>query len=84
MNRRERFLSTPLHRLIMELVLERPEGAGESELLEALQKEGLDVSKGELYAELMKLELQGYVHVEPIGKELKIRASPKLSEVLGG
>ncbi|MCC6011190.1 MAG: helix-turn-helix domain-containing protein [Desulfurococcaceae archaeon] len=64
----------PLHRIILEVVFSRPEGLSESKLEEIVRKEyGVDITKSELYHTLMKLELQGLIQVETIGKEFLIK-----------
>lgn len=76
---------TPLFRAIVEIVIDRQEGVMESELSELLKKEySLEFTKADLYHELMKLELQGIIQVEQIGKELFIKLTPNYSQSLRG
>ncbi|MCC6040681.1 MAG: ArsR family transcriptional regulator [Desulfurococcaceae archaeon] len=73
-NRNSTWKYMPLHRIILEVVFSRSEGLSESKLEEIIRKEyGLDTTKSELYHTLMKLELQGLIHVESIGKEFLIK-----------
>lgn len=75
----EMWRKIPLSRAILEIVASKPEGVSESKLEMLLKKEyGLEVSKAEFYSTLMKLELQGLIYVESVGKELSIRPSPSL------
>ncbi len=64
----------PLHRIVLEIVFSRPEGLSESRLEEVIRKEyGVEVTKSELYHTLMKLELQGLIQVENLGREFLIK-----------
>jgi Fe2+ or Zn2+ uptake regulation protein len=73
---------TPLYRLILEIVIDHPEGVSESDLIDILKKEHeVDVGRAELYKALMKLELSGYIQVETVGKEFVIRLSPSFPEL---
>jgi len=64
----------PLHRIVLEIVFSRPEGLSESKLEEVIRKEyGMNITKSELYHTLMKLELQGLIQVETIGREFLIK-----------
>jgi len=64
----------PLHRAVLEIVLSKPEGITESKLVESLKKEyDVEPSRSELYQVLVKLELQGLISVEPVGKEFLIK-----------
>jgi Fe2+ or Zn2+ uptake regulation protein len=64
----------PLHRIILEIVFSRSEGLSESKLEDIMKKEyGVEVTKSELYHALMKLELQGLIQVETVGKEFLIK-----------
>jgi DNA-binding PadR family transcriptional regulator len=64
----------PLHRIILEIVFSRSEGLNESKLEDIMKKEyGVEVTKSELYHALMKLELQGLIQVEAVGKEFLIK-----------
>lgn len=64
----------PLHRIILEIVVSKLEGLSESKLLSML-KEIYDVepTKRELYDTLLKLEIQGYITVDYVGKEFLIK-----------
>lgn len=62
---------------MLEIVLSKTEGIAESKLIEILKKEyDYEPSKPELYHELMKLELQGLVYVEYVGREYLIKVTP--------
>jgi DNA-binding PadR family transcriptional regulator len=64
----------PLHRVVLEIVFSRPEGISESKLEELIRKEyGVEMSKSQLYHTLMKLELQGLIQVETVGREFFIK-----------
>jgi len=64
----------PLHRIVLEIVFSRPEGLSESKLEEIIRKEyGVEVTKSELYHILMRLELQGLIQVENIGREFLVK-----------
>lgn len=66
----------PLHRAVLEIVLSRTEGVTESRLIEILKREyDYEPSRPELYHVLMKLELQGLIYVEPVGREYLIKAT---------
>ncbi|MGC9011729.1 ArsR family transcriptional regulator [Thermogladius sp.] len=85
MSKRTLWRTSPLFRVVIEEVLAKPEGILESELLEILKKKhDLEVSKPELYQALIKLELNGFITSEFIGKELKIRPSKSLMSQLTG
>lgn len=69
----------PLLRAILEVIASKPEGLSESRLEAVLKKEyGMDFSRAEMYHALMKLELQGLIQVEFVGKELSIKPSQSL------
>ncbi|MEM0506063.1 MAG: ArsR family transcriptional regulator [Thermosphaera sp.] len=73
---------TPLFRMILEIVIDHPEGISESDLIDSLKKEHeVDVNRAELYKALMKLELSGYIQVEHVGRELVVRLSPAFPEL---
>ncbi|MEM4481127.1 MAG: ArsR family transcriptional regulator [Desulfurococcaceae archaeon] len=66
----------PLHRAVLEIVISRSEGISETKLVETLKKEyEIEPTHPELYHTLMKLELQGLIHVESVGREFVIRPS---------
>ncbi len=73
----------PLFRVILEEVLENPKGLTEKELLEILRKDhNYDVSRGELYEALLRLELRGYVIVTRVGKEKIVKPAPNIEKLL--
>uniref|UniRef100_A0A7J3XZD7 ArsR family transcriptional regulator n=1 Tax=Thermogladius calderae TaxID=1200300 RepID=A0A7J3XZD7_9CREN len=86
MSKKTLWRTTPLFRVVIEEVLSKPEGILESEIIEILKKRyDIDVSKPELYQALIKLELNGFIKVEHIGKEMKIRPSKTMmDQLLGG
>lgn len=68
----------PLHRAVLEVVISRSEGISETKLIEVLKREyEIEPTHSELYHIFMKLELQGLIRVEYIGKEFVIRPSPQ-------
>ncbi|MFZ8782478.1 MAG: ArsR family transcriptional regulator [Desulfurococcaceae archaeon] len=74
MNRNSTWKQMPLHRVVLEIVFSRPEGISESKLEELIRKEyGVEMSKSQLYHTLMKLELQGLIQVETVGREFFIK-----------
>lgn len=77
MSRRELFgiwHDTPVHRLVLEVLLSRPNGISDRELMGILKKDyGLSISRRELVQTLLKLEINGYVRVEHVGKLLIVR-----------
>lgn len=73
----------PLFRAILEVLVEKPEGLGESALFESLRKNyGLEFTKPDLYKALMKLELQGIIQVEQVAKELHVRLAPNYTKFM--
>ncbi|WP_440059035.1 ArsR family transcriptional regulator [Thermogladius sp. 4427co] len=76
--------NAPLYRIVVEEVLSRPEGVLESDLIEILKKKyDIEISRAELYQSLIKLELNGFIHVDYVGKEMKIRPSKNFASILG-
>ncbi len=73
----------PLFRIILEEALKTPRGVSEDELLEIIRKDyRYDVSRGEFYEALLRLELRGYVVVEQLAKKKIIKPSPYLGKIL--
>jgi hypothetical protein len=74
----------PIYRLVLEILARRPEGVTERELLTLLKKEyGLAISKKELYQALLKLEINGYIKVEPVGKNIVASLTSYVYKVFG-
>jgi len=74
---------TPFFRAVLEVLISRPEGLHESDLEDLLRKEyDLSFNKSELYHVLMRLELSGLIQVEPVGRELFIKLSPRFTDLL--
>lgn len=77
MSRREVFGTwhdIPIYRLILEILLDKPNGVSDRELLNILKREhGISISRRELAQALIKLEINGYVRVEHSGSSLIIR-----------
>lgn len=72
----------PIYRLILEELIRRPQGMSERELIAVLKKEhGITVSRKELYQALLKLEINGYVRVEPVGKNFVATLSPNIYKI---
>ncbi|MCI4461987.1 MAG: ArsR family transcriptional regulator [Thermogladius sp.] len=85
MSKKTLWRTAPLFRVVIEEVLSKPDGILESELIEILKKRyDMDISKPELYQALIKLELNGFIRVEHIGKEMKIRPSKTMMNQLLG
>jgi|GEM_PF-1519208 DNA-binding PadR family transcriptional regulator len=86
MSKKPLWRTAPLFRVVIEEVLSKPDGILESELIEILKKRyDMDISKPELYQALIKLELNGFIKVEHIGKEMKVRPSKTMmNQLLGG
>jgi DNA-binding PadR family transcriptional regulator len=85
MSKKPLWRTAPLFRVVIEEVLSKPDGILESELIEILKKRyDMDISKPELYQALIKLELNGFIKVEHIGKEMKIRPSKTMMNQLLG
>lgn len=71
----------PLQRAILEIVLSKQEGITESKLVESLKKEyNIEPSRPEVYHALMKLELQGLIQVESVGRELLVKIAPQAQQ----
>jgi len=69
----------PVYRIILEELIRKPQGLTEREIISILKKEhGITVSKKELYQALLKLEINGYVKVEPVGKNIVASLSPNI------
>ncbi|MEM0379883.1 MAG: ArsR family transcriptional regulator [Desulfurococcaceae archaeon] len=77
MSRREVFgiwHDIPVYRLILELLLNKPNGVSDRELINMIKKEhGISISKRELAQALIKLEINGFVKVEHSGSSLFVR-----------
>jgi DNA-binding PadR family transcriptional regulator len=73
----------PLFRIIMEELVKEPKGLSVKQLMSTIKKErSIDLSLGELYEALLKLELRGYIRVEPVGKKILVKLSPDVDKLL--
>ena len=73
----------PLFRLVLEELINKPNGLSEKDLYDIIRKEhGYDISKSELYEVLLRLELRGYIRVEKIGRDLIVKLSPDIERIL--
>lgn len=72
----------PIYRIILEELIRRPNGLSEKELIMILKKEhGITISEKELYEVLLKLEINGYIKVEPVGRNIIAYLSPNIYKI---
>lgn len=73
----------PLFRVIIEELLNKPQGITVRELMNIIKREyGIETAKNELYATLLKLEVAGFIRVEHVGAELIVKVSPEFINML--
>jgi len=74
----------PIYRIVMEELARRTHGLSEKDLLTILKKEhGITITRRELYQALLKLEINGYIKVEHVGKSFIITLTPYAYKVFG-